>query len=199
MLNFAVTAAGRRRAAHRRRARRPRVLDAVTAPSFEPAAVAMLSRKGDKCRFLANEALGSPRRRLTRCDAHAAPGPRRYLRQPNDTGCPISPRPMSRASASERCAEARPDPCLGDLRHLQSTPSPSPAMAACSGTAWASRTASAAASRPSSAPPTPAMSGRGGCRERQLLPAVRTGRRPDRRRHQRHLGNVWFGARRGHR
>jgi len=36
-----------------------RVLDAISAPSFAPGAVQLLSRKGDKCRFLANPALGT--------------------------------------------------------------------------------------------------------------------------------------------
>ncbi len=62
-----------------------RVLDAITAPSFEPEAVQMLSRKGDKCRFLTNPALGalgvgsldeSPMLRQVRGG---------YLRQPNYT------------------------------------------------------------------------------------------------------------------
>ena len=62
-----------------------RVLDAVTAPSFAPEAVQMLSRKGDKCRFLANEALGA----LGAGSLDATPMLRQvrggYLRQPNYT------------------------------------------------------------------------------------------------------------------
>ncbi len=62
-----------------------RVLDAVTAPSFAPEAVQMLSRKGDKCRFLANEALGA----LGAGSLDTAPMLRQvrggYLRQPNYT------------------------------------------------------------------------------------------------------------------
>jgi phosphoribosylaminoimidazolecarboxamide formyltransferase / IMP cyclohydrolase len=65
-----------------------RVLDAVTAPPFEPAAVEMLSRKGDKCRFLANEALGS----LGAGSLDATPMLRQVrgglLRQPNYTWVP---------------------------------------------------------------------------------------------------------------
>ncbi len=65
-----------------------RVLDAVTAPSFEPEAVEMLSRKGDKCRFLANEALG----RLSTGSLDATPMLRQVrggvLRQPNYTWVP---------------------------------------------------------------------------------------------------------------
>ncbi len=64
---------------------RRRVLDAVTAPSFAPGAVQMLSRKGDKCRFLANEALGA----LGAGSLDASPMLRQvrggYLRQPNYT------------------------------------------------------------------------------------------------------------------
>jgi len=62
-----------------------RVLDAVTAPSFEEAAVQLLSRKGDKCRFLANEALAT----LGEASLDATPMLRQvrggFLRQPNYT------------------------------------------------------------------------------------------------------------------
>ncbi len=36
-----------------------KLLDAIIAPSFSPEAIAALKRKGDKCRFIANETLGS--------------------------------------------------------------------------------------------------------------------------------------------
>ena len=62
-----------------------RVLDAITAPSFEPAAVRLLSRKGDKCRFLANRALAT----LGEASLDATPMLRQvrggFLRQPNYT------------------------------------------------------------------------------------------------------------------
>jgi phosphoribosylaminoimidazolecarboxamide formyltransferase/IMP cyclohydrolase len=65
-----------------------RLLDAVTAPSFTPGAVKLLSRKGDKCRFLANPALA----RLTAAslDTTTLLRPVRggALRQPNYTYVP---------------------------------------------------------------------------------------------------------------
>ena len=65
-----------------------RVLDAVTAPAFEPAAVQLLSRKGDKCRFLANPALAA----LGVASLDATPMLRQvrggFLRQPNYTWVP---------------------------------------------------------------------------------------------------------------
>ena len=65
-----------------------RILDAVTAPAFAPEAIAALSRKGDKCRFLANPALSA----LGVESLDATPMFRQvrggYLRQPNYTWVP---------------------------------------------------------------------------------------------------------------
>jgi phosphoribosylaminoimidazolecarboxamide formyltransferase / IMP cyclohydrolase len=62
-----------------------RLLDAVIAPSFAPEAIQMLSRKGDKCRFLANPALAE----LGTRSIDTTPVLRQvrggYLRQPNYT------------------------------------------------------------------------------------------------------------------
>ena len=85
MLNFAVTeeVAGELLSYGVSEGRR--VLDAVTAPSFEQAAVQLLSRKGDKCRFLVNEALAT----LGEAALDATPMLRQvrggFLRQPNYT------------------------------------------------------------------------------------------------------------------
>ncbi|HMK93699.1 MAG TPA: hypothetical protein VK576_11935, partial [Thermoleophilia bacterium] len=65
-----------------------RVLDAVTAPAFAPAAIELLSRKGDKCRFLANPALatlGSDSLDDATMFRQVRGG---YLRQPNYTWTP---------------------------------------------------------------------------------------------------------------
>jgi phosphoribosylaminoimidazolecarboxamide formyltransferase / IMP cyclohydrolase len=85
MLNFAVTeeVAGELLSYGVSEGRR--VLDAVTAPSFEQAAVELLSRKGDKCRFLENEALAT----LGEASLDATSMLRQvrggFLRQPNYT------------------------------------------------------------------------------------------------------------------
>jgi phosphoribosylaminoimidazolecarboxamide formyltransferase/IMP cyclohydrolase len=62
-----------------------RLLDTIIAPSFTPEAIQLLSRKGDKCRFLANPALGTlSAASLDHADVwrHVRGG---YLRQPNYT------------------------------------------------------------------------------------------------------------------
>jgi phosphoribosylaminoimidazolecarboxamide formyltransferase / IMP cyclohydrolase len=62
-----------------------RLLDGIIAPSFTPEAIKMLGRKGDKCRFLANPALG----KLSEKSVDTTPLFRQirggFLRQPNYT------------------------------------------------------------------------------------------------------------------
>lgn len=65
-----------------------RILDGIAAPSFTEGAIKMLGRKGDKCRFLANPALGQ----MTAASLDARPRHRQvrggFLRQPNYTFVP---------------------------------------------------------------------------------------------------------------
>lgn len=60
-----------------------RLLDGIAAPAFDPEAIEMLKRNGDKCRFLANPALGA----LTAASLDIAPRFRYvrggFLKQPN--------------------------------------------------------------------------------------------------------------------
>ena len=62
-----------------------RMLDAVIAPSFTPDAVEILSRKGDKCRFLANPALSDLGKDSLENGVKYRPVRGGFLRQPNYT------------------------------------------------------------------------------------------------------------------
>ncbi|HEX3082353.1 MAG TPA: hypothetical protein VHQ86_03795, partial [Candidatus Saccharimonadia bacterium] len=62
-----------------------RLLDAVIAPSFTPEAIALLSRKGDKCRFLANPALAKLSEQSLDTTMRLRPVRGGFLRQPNFT------------------------------------------------------------------------------------------------------------------
>jgi len=62
-----------------------RLLDAVIAPSFTPEAIAHLSRKGDKCRFLANPELAKIGKNSLNSAPHLRPVRGGFLRQPGYT------------------------------------------------------------------------------------------------------------------
>lgn len=65
-----------------------RLLDAVTAPAFAPEAITLLSRKGDKCRFLANPALADLGTKSLDTAPLFRPVRGGFLRQPNYTYVP---------------------------------------------------------------------------------------------------------------
>jgi phosphoribosylaminoimidazolecarboxamide formyltransferase/IMP cyclohydrolase len=59
-----------------------RLLDAIIAPSFTSEAIELLARKGDKCRFLANPALGTIGLKSLNPAAHLRPVRGGFLKQP---------------------------------------------------------------------------------------------------------------------
>ncbi|HWD07488.1 MAG TPA: hypothetical protein VHA57_00190 [Actinomycetota bacterium] len=84
-----------------------RLLDGISAPAFDGAAVAMLSRKGDKCRFLANPAL----EHLGRDSLDAQPRWRYvrggFLGQPNYTYVASLTDPELTATGTPTAAQSR--------------------------------------------------------------------------------------------
>ena len=200
MLNFAVTEEVAAELLTYGVSEGRRVLDAVTAPSFEPAAVQLLSRKGDKCRFLENEALGA----LGEASLDATPMLRQvrggFLRQPNYTwrGRPRRTRGQPHRRALRRAAPRR-RAGLGHLRDLQlQHRHPVPRRRPDRQRRRPAGSRGLLRARPQTRRRRRPRGRRSGRRERQLLPALRRARDADRRRGRGHLGDLGLGARPRH-